>query len=171
MEIRESRPADLATLESIYAAAFPDEDLLPLLRALLRETDAVLSLVAEEDSHLVGHVAFTWCDVAGQAGKAVLLGPLAVTPARQRQGIGGTLVRAGLERLKKSGAAQVHVLGDPAYYGRFGFQADGTVAPPYAIPAEWAPAWQSLDLIDGQALLAGKLGVPGPWRDPALWAP
>ena len=171
LEIRESLPGDTAALESLYPDAFPDEDLLPLLRALLKEEASVLSLVAIMDQAVVGHAVFTLCRVDGNTDKVALLGPLAVASQRQRGGIGSALVRAGFERLRRDGVARVYVLGDPAYYSRFGFEADEDVSPPYALPMEWRGAWQSLSLGDGLSPLSGKLSVPPPWRQPALWGP
>lgn len=169
--VRESRPAEGAALERLYAEAFPDEDLLPLLRALLSEGQGVLSLVATANGALAGHVAFTTCSVVGSEDRHALLGPLAVTPGRQRQGIGSALVREGLRRLEAGGAAQVHVLGDPAYYGRFGFVSDEDVAPPYPLPPEWQGAWQVIRLRGEVPPPRGTLAVPLLWRRPALWAP
>ena len=171
IEIRESRPSDLAAIETLYPDAFPDEDLLPLVRDLLKEEAIVLSLVGLAEGALAGHVVFTDCGLAGRPDKAALLGPLAVSSARQRQGIGSALVRAGLQRLEAAGTHQVFVLGDPAYYRRFGFAPDDGVAPPYPLPEEWRGAWQSLSLGAGKALLQGALSVPQPWRRRALWAP
>ncbi len=170
VDIRDSRASDLAAIERLYPEAFPDEDLLPLVRELLQAGPGVLSLVAVADGVLAGHVAFTSCTVAGRADTVALLGPLAVAPDRQRQGIGGALVRAGLERLEAAGTARVYVLGDPTYYSRFGFTPDGLVAPPYLLPEEWRGAWQSLSLGDGQQP-AGALVVPPLWRQPTLWGP
>ena len=171
IEIRESGPADLAALEKLYPAAFPDEDLLPLLRDLLKEEPLVLSLVAVTDQTLVGHAVFTVCGLAGCADKLAMLGPLAVVPDRQRGGIGSALVREGFERLAAVGATRVYVLGDPAYYGRFGFEHEDGVLPPYALPEEWQGAWQALSLRGDQAHLRGKLAVPPPWQNPVLWGP
>ena len=171
LEIRESVPNDAVLIEKLYPAAFPDEDLLPLVRELLEEAPIVLSLVGIADKSLVGHVIFTTCGIVGRTDKVVLLGPLAVAPARQRQGIGGAIVGAGLRRLENAGASRVYVLGDHAYYRRFGFEPDDGVTPPYPLPAEWRGAWQSLGLRGNQPPLHGKLSVPQPWRQPALWAP
>ena len=169
--IRESIPGDLAAIESLYPEVFPDENLLPLIRSLLRETPAPLSLVGLIDLELVAHVMFTHCSVEGSSSKVALLGPLAVAPRTQRQGIGTALVRAGLRQLGDAGLSQVYVLGDPAYYGRFGFTPESRVMPPYALPPEWNGAWQSKTLRDTEAHPEGKLSLPGPWLQPALWAP
>ena len=170
-DIRESLPTDREALEDLYPAAFPDEDLIPLLRDLLSEEDGVFSFVAISNGVLVGHIVFTMCGIAGRGEQVGLLGPLAVHPDVQRQGIGSALIQEGLSRLKSEGAAQVQVLGDPAYYGRFGFQPDGNVAPPYDLPREWQTAWQSLSLQGTKHGFSGTLSVPKPWRQPALWAP
>ena len=171
IDIRESLPRDIASIEKLYPDAFPDEDLLPLVGELLREEQVVLSLVATADRALAGHVIFTTCAIVGTTDSVALLGPLAVAPARQRQGIGSALVRAGFRRLENAGTSQVYVLGDPAYYRRFGFEPDDDVTPPYPLPEEWHGAWQSLSLGGNKPSLHGKLSVPQPWRQHALWAP
>ena len=171
IDIRKNLPTDIAALKGLYLKAFPDEDLSPLLRELLNEKDGVLSLIAVSGSTLVGHVIFTMCSLDGRSQNIALLGPLAVSPKVQQQGIGSALVKAGFERVKSEGIEQVNVLGDPAYYSRFGFKADGDVLPPYKLPAEWETAWQLVSLNDGSPDLAGKLSVPAPWRQPHLWLP
>jgi putative acetyltransferase len=62
------------------------------------------------------------------------------------------------------------VLGDPAYYARFGFRPERGVAPPFPIPEAWAEAWQGLALAPDAPAPQGRLTVPAPWADPALWA-
>ena len=171
IEIRKSLQSDLASLEELYPAAFPDEDLLPLLRELLQERTNVLSLVGIAGSTLVGHIAFTTCSIAGHTDKVALLGPLAVTPAWQRQGIGRAIVHEGSKWMEKANVTRVYVLGDPAYYGRLGFAPETGVTPPYPLPAEWNGAWQSLQLSSAKQTLLGELSVPQPWRQPDLWAP
>ena len=170
-DVRESRPTDAAAIEDLYTAAFPDEELRPLVRKLLAEESIVLSLVGTADGTLAGHGMFTTCGLSGTSEKVALLGPLAVAPTVQRQGVGSAIVRAGLKRLENGGTSQVYVLGDPAYYRRFGFAPDNDVAPPYSLPEEWRGAWQSINLSGGEPPHRGKLLVPEPWRDPALWGP
>ncbi|UCH73533.1 MAG: N-acetyltransferase [Rhodospirillales bacterium] len=171
VEIRQSLPADIHLIEQLYPDAFPDEDLLPLVRELLREDQHVLSLVANLDRTLAGHIIFTRCGVDGRTDQLALLGPLAVAPNMQRRGIGSALVREGLQQLRAEGILQVCVLGDPAYYGRFRFAPEYGVMPPYPLPEAWRTAWQSICLLDGQPALQGTLSVPPPWRHEALWAP
>jgi len=165
---RASKPTDLPGLEALYPAAFPDEDLVALMRALTVEPD-VLSLVLDQSGEIIGHVVFTPCRIADSRATLALLGPLAIHPHWQKQGLGGSLVREGLARLRKQGMAGALVLGDPGYYGRFGFVAEPDIAPPYPLPDEWAGAWQSLALGD-EPLSEGQLKVPTVWDDPKLWA-
>jgi putative acetyltransferase len=171
IEIRESLSRDVISIEKLYPDAFPDEDLLPLVRALLGEGPSVLSLVGIIDRALAGHVIFTTCGIVGSTDKVSLLGPLAVASAWQRRGVGGALVRAGLQRLENSGVIQVYVLGDPAYYQRFGFAPEAGVSPPYPLPVDWQGAWQSVSLSPAERPPRGKLRVPRHWRHRALWAP
>ncbi len=171
LEIRESRPADRIALAELYPAAFPDEDLVPLVRELLAGRNDVLSLVADGHEGMAGHIAFTACSVAGHDQPLSMLAPLAVHPAHQRQGIGTGLIREGVRRLEGDGVSLVLVLGDPAYYGRAGFKPEHAVAPPYPLPEEWRDAWQSLSLIEDASGLSGVLCVPEPWRKKALWLP
>ncbi len=171
VDIRRSVPADEGALAHLYPDAFPGEDLLPLVRALLREEAGVLSLVAVKDGAVVGHILFTQGTVDPAGERVALLGPLAVATRVQRQGIGGALIRAGLQDLAQMGARSVLVLGDPAYYGRFGFVADHGVEPPYPLPKEWREAWRSIDLDDEPGKAQGTLALPPTWMQPALWQP
>ncbi|MGJ3232312.1 MAG: GNAT family N-acetyltransferase [Oceanicaulis sp.] len=165
MTVIERVPA-ATEIDALYAAAFPGEDLRGLVKALLALETGDLSLVVEADGRLAGHVIFTLCGIEG-GGAAALLGPLAVAPERQRAGVGASLIRAGLERMRDTGASRVLVLGDPAYYARFGFEPERGVRPAHPIPDAWANAWRSIALND--AAPAGRLLAPPPWEDPALW--
>jgi len=167
--IRNSGPDDRAAIEALYRAAFPEEDLVPLVRRLMDDRENVVSLVATQDDGLAGHVALTRCEIEGSDAGAALLGPLAVAPSVQRRGVGGRLIEAGIDRLARTGAARVFVLGDPAYYARHDFRPDRTVDAPYPLPEDWAEAWQSRALSDPPTAVTGTLRVPAVWRDPALW--
>ena len=182
-EIRQSHLLDEAALEALYPAAFPDENLLPLVRGLLRQDRDVLSLVACVEGRLAGHIALTFCAIDGMPAKVALLGPLAVTPQWQGCGIGGALIRAAVSGLRTRGVSWLYVLGDPGYYGRFGFRPEAHVAAPYDIPEAWRPGWQSMALapdtgrqeegMAGEMAIrpAGTLIVPPVWRHEALWQP
>ena len=158
-------------LDVLYGNAFPDEELRPVVKALSFDTPNVISLVALVDGVVSGHVAFTLCAVENGTGDVALLAPLAVAPARQRKGLGSMLVREGFQRLRNVECAQVCVLGDPRYYGRFGFRTETRITPPYPLPEEWLDAWQSINLDDGAPAASGQLIVPPAWRDPSYWGP
>jgi len=170
-EIRPSTPDDHSALASLYPAVFPNEDLVPLVDALLRIGDEVVSLVTSHSSSVTGHLVMTPCAVDPAGGRAGLLGPLAVAPDWQGRGLGTALVREGLARMESVGAWRVCVLGDPGYYGRFGFSPESRLLPPYPLPEEWRDAWQSIALGGADSRLTGQLVVPEPWRRPELWGP
>ena len=141
------------------------------MAALVRGEATTLSFAAFDGEEPIGHALFTLHPVGGEAEAGALLGPLAVRPDRQGAGLGSALVRNGMERLAARGVGHVFVLGDPAYYGRFGFRAERDARPPHDLPPEWEEAWQSLALDGAEPLPPGPLDLPRPWMDPALWRP
>lgn len=171
LEIRKSSAPDLSELQSLYSHAFPHETLFPLVHELFIDEHIVISLTGVIDSQIVGHAMFTKCGLSGGSIYAALLGPLAVTPMRQTQGIGSTLVRAGLETLRDDGIAVVCVLGDPAYYSRLGFAPANSITPPYQLPREYDGAWQSQTLSEAGKTASGELAVPRRWQARSLWVP
>ena len=104
----------------MHAAAFPTDAEARLVDALRDARRAVLSLVAEHDGQVVGHVLFS--PMHSNRGQGLGLAPVAVLPRDQRQGIGAALIRAGIEACRAAGFDYVVVLGDPGYYRRFGFR-------------------------------------------------
>ncbi len=124
--IRDEAPGDEAAIDRVTQAAFRDH---PFSRQTehrivrgLREAAALrLSLVALLDGDVVGHIAFSGVTIGGLDRGWWGLGPVSVLPAHQRAGIGGALVRSGLRRLGERDVPGCVVLGDPAYYRRFGF--------------------------------------------------
>lgn len=169
LEIRTATPADTVAVEALYKDTFPEEDLLALVGRLLAAGDEVLSLVAEQEGVITGHIGFTFCTVDGCPGRVALLAPLAVMPALHGRGIGSSLVRDGFRRLEDAGVGTVLVLGDPGYYARFGFAPEQKITPPYTLPPEWSGAWQSVALGEAESGPEGELSVPALWRDEALW--
>ncbi len=129
--IREEQPADRPAVYAVEAAAFARPDEANLVKRLWQADVPLISLVAEAAGQVVGHALFTPVTVVGEHGRlpAVGLGPIAITPAYQRQGIGGQLIRAGLAASRAAGYAVAFVLGHPAYYPRFGFE----VSRPYGL--------------------------------------
>ncbi len=126
--IRPARPEDEPAIHAIHTAAFGQTTEADLVGRLEADGDLVLSLVACTDRP-VGHIAFSRLDVSeAPSVRACALAPLAVDPSRQRQGIGSTLIKEGLDRLAEQGWDLVLVLGDPNYYGRFGFAAEAAAA-------------------------------------------
>lgn len=121
--IREERSGDEAAIAAVLEQAFGRVAEADLVVSLRRNGTAVLSLVAEDGGRVLGHVMFSPVIIEGdRAGYAAAgLAPLAVMPAFQRLGIGSALVSAGLERCHDLGFTRVLVLGDLAYYQRFGF--------------------------------------------------
>lgn len=131
--VRPETSIDVAAIRRITDAAFAETPFSDgsegrIVDALREAGDLTLSLVAEEAGVVVGHVAFSPVRIGSDHGGWFGLGPIAVRPDRQRQGIGGRLVRTGLGVLTEQRAAGVVLIGDPAYYARFGFKGDGTVS-------------------------------------------
>ena len=121
MDTRPEHPADQTAIRAVHEASFPTTYEARLVDALRAADNLHVSLVAQERQSVVGHVAFSRVSVAG-ATDGVGLAPLAVLAASRRHGIGERLVRAGLMICEHAGNGFVVVLGDPAYYGRFGFE-------------------------------------------------
>lgn len=149
--------ADRAAVGDVVAAAFGRADEAELVERLRDACPDAVSLVAVVEDEIVGHVMMTPVHVGTVAGAA--LAPLAVRPSRQRCGIGAALVRAGLAAAGSGGAAFVVVLGDPAYYGRFGFAPAAPAGLLCPFPGVPDAAWQALPLKP-----AALAGVPGAVR-------
>lgn len=139
--LRPERPADERSIRGLTFAAFQgmpyaegdEHELVDQLRAVGALT---ISLVAEIEGRVVGHVAFSPAAASDGAEGWFALGPVSVAPGHQRSGIGSALIRRGLDELARSGAAGCILVGDPAYYGRFGFEPAPAIAPP-GQPAEY----------------------------------
>lgn len=133
--IRPECDTDFAAINRVITTGFGSSAEAQLVAAL-RNYPTLQSLVAVMDDAVVGHIAFspvTFADASPEI-SAYGLAPLAVSPEYQNQGIGTALVRAGLELLEQAGANIIVVLGDPAYYSRFGFQA----ASMFNITCKWS---------------------------------
>jgi len=121
--IREERPEDAEAVHAVLVAAFGREAEARLVERLRASGKIVCALVAEEKGLALGHMVFSQIAVesGGSEIPVLALAPLAVVPAFQRLGVGSALVSAGLERCRMERHARVTVVGDPVYYGRFGF--------------------------------------------------
>ena len=168
--IRSTEQDDQLSLETLYREAFSEEDLFPLVQELLADTQNTTHLTAVLDGDVVGHIVFTKCHATPEDVPLALLGPMAVLPDHQRNGIGGRLIQEGINQLREQAVVKLLVLGDPNYYGRSGFVKEQNIKPAYPIPDEWKPAWQSIMLSDGAASPSGTLQVPAPWQRPELWS-
>src|SRR5262245_55708555 len=124
MLIRHEEAADVPIVRAVNLAAFGSPIEANIVDALRSAAVRTLSLVAEDAGEIAGHIMFSPVDVAGAADlNAMALAPMAVTPARQRTGIGSALVRAGLAECRSAGVHAIFVVGHPTYYPRFGFQS------------------------------------------------
>jgi putative acetyltransferase len=124
--IRQENNNDIDDIRQVVFAAFENHphsnQTEHLLVEKLREAGALsISLVAEVDGKVVGHIAFSPVSIHGEQSNWYGLAPVTIHPAYQRQGIGGRLIQAGLAELHKLEAAGCVLLGEPAYYERFGF--------------------------------------------------
>jgi putative acetyltransferase len=124
VRIRFETPADYEAVHRVVADAFGRENEARLVDRL-RETPGYvpeLALVAEEDGNVVGHVMITYVSLDDDARGLLCLAPLAVTPPRQKDGIGGALLRESAARADALGAPLIVLVGHPAYYPRFGYE-------------------------------------------------
>lgn len=137
MHIAPETPADLEAIAAINRQAFAGQPEDALVAALRAAGALELSLLATVAGRAVGHLAFTRAHIAGGATGWYGLAPLAVLPAYQRQGIGSALVGAGLRWLRERSAAGCVVLGEPAYYGRFGFAPNPELPCALPVPAAY----------------------------------
>ena len=122
VEVRAERPCEAAAIERVHTLAFGQPDEARLVRRLHAEGYTTVSLTAVDGADVVGHVLFSRLSVAGL--EAVSLTPVAVVPDRQRQGIGSALITRGLDACRAAAVDIVLVVGEPAYYTRFGFSGD-----------------------------------------------
>ena len=179
MEIRVSTESERTEIGYVHRQAFGEKkgpEIADLVMGLLDDETAVpmLSLVAAEDSRIIGHILYTKATVTAstKSASAQLLGPLAVLPDVQNQGVGGKLIHEGLNRLTASGVEIVFVLGHPDYYPRAGFQPAGVhgFEAPYPIPEIHAGAWMVQELRPGViGKVTGKIQCCHVFDRPEHW--
>ncbi|MFZ4595409.1 MAG: GNAT family N-acetyltransferase [Verrucomicrobiaceae bacterium] len=141
IKIRPEVQTDHAAIEAVTIAAFLNAEHTShteqhVIDGLRKAGRLDLSLVAEKDGEIVGHVAVSPVVLSDGTPGWFGLGPISVTPQYQRQGIGSKLMREALGQLRAMGAGGCVVLGDPQYYGRFGFKAEAGIVLP-DVPAEY----------------------------------
>ncbi len=168
MIVRAERPEDVGATQAVVAAAFGDEPVAELLADLRRDPAWLgLSLVAEEDGEVVGHVSRTraWVDDPARVVEVLVLSPLSVRPDRQGAGVGSALVHAALDLAGDRDEPLVFLEGDPAFYGRLGFVAAGRLgftAPSVRIPPQAFQVWTAPSYPGG---VSGALVYPDVfWR-------
>lgn len=119
IHVREERPEDVVSIREVNRRAFGQDQEGNIVDALRSNGAVLLSLVAMQDDQVVGHVLYSPISVGSATGAA--LGPMAVVPEFQRQGVGGTLIETGNRIIKDRGYPFIIVLGHAEYYPRFGF--------------------------------------------------
>lgn len=155
LTIRQSRGRDSVDIFRALQSAFGMEEgqeIVELVKALFNDRTAqpLLSLVAASNEEILGHVLFTKAEIAGldESVSARLLAPLGVRSDHQRTGVGSALVSEGLRKLGAERVDLVFVLGDPAYYGKFGFTAalPQGLMPPHDLSNAYQDAWMFTSL-------------------------
>ncbi len=123
LNVRAERPEDRAAVRAVSLSAFDTAAEANLVDALRDRARPVISLVAELDAEVIGHIMFSPVTLDGHPDLSLMgLAPVAVSPKHQNRGVGSALVRAGLQRCGELGIGAVVVLGHPTYYPRLGFQ-------------------------------------------------
>lgn len=144
MLIRTEIPVDAAGIDRLLRSVFPTGAEADLVQELREDGLLTLGVVATDDEGgVVGYVAFCPVDIQGEDRNWVGLAPLAVEESLRRQGLGEKLVYEGLDSLNEFGYAAVVVMGDPAYYGRFGFKPAAT----YDLHCGWPGSEEAFQLF------------------------
>jgi len=125
--IRNESDADITAITDVTVAAFKSFEISNhteqfIIEALRAGNALSISLVAEMDGHVIGHIAFSPLTISDATQNWYGLGPVSVLPEFQRQGVGKALIKAGLSRLKDMNAAGCCLVGHPDYYRKFGFK-------------------------------------------------
>ena len=156
--IREEHPEDIEAIRGVNEKAFGQPQESHLVDALRSNGGVLLSLVATVNSLVVGHILYSPVSV-GTEGEEVMgagLGPMAVLPEYQRQGIGGKLIETGNQKLREAGCPFIVVVGHPEYYPRFGFEP----ARGYGMKCEWdVPDSVFMVLVTDRSKMKGVSGL------------
>ena len=164
ISIRPEQPHDIAAVRAVNEAAFGDTAEATIVDSLRNACPEAVSLVAVEDDQVLGHIFFSPVLVSGEhdVPPGMGLAPMAVLPARQRQGIGSMLVQTGIDVIRKRNCPFIIVLGHPEYYPRFGF----VPASQHALSSQWdgIPDEAFMVLILDEAAMAEVSGTAS-YRD------
>lgn len=134
IHIRPERPADIPAIHALTDVAFApmpygDGTEAHSIDLMRKDGDLLASLVATKEDVVLGHIAFSpMQSIGGTQTNWVGLGPISVDPAHQHTGIGSALIHAGLAQMRAAGYPGCALIGNPAYYSRFGFVAPGTIS-------------------------------------------
>lgn len=179
IELKTTDDQDIDDIITVEKNAFGYNKEANLVLELLEDKSAepMLSLLAYHQGRAVGHILFTAVRIEGQPTSPLMhiLAPLAVTPDYQRQGVGGLLINAGIQKLREMGSKAVFVLGHKEYYPRYGFQPDAGqlgFAAPFPITDKYRECWM-MQVISPEGLTSGggkiqcaeMLNKPQHWRD------
>lgn len=178
IKIRETQVSDFDDIMEVEILAFGYDKEAKLTADLLGDETAepMISLLAFHGDEAIGHVLFTRAYIEGYPEvMAHILAPLAVKPEYQRKGVGGMLIKAGIELLRKMDSNLVFVFGSDGYYPKFGFitrAIDLGYAPPYDMPDDFAKYWMvqpigkgGFDVPKGKVRCSDELNKPEHWRD------
>ena len=178
LTIRHTVPNDLGNIVGVHIRGFGYAKEAHLTDALLTDVTArpIVSLLALHGREPIGHILFTRIRLDGKDEPLLhILAPLAVTPEYKRQGVGGMLIRAGLEELRAIGSKMVFVLGHKEYYPRHGFMPHAMrhgYQPPHPIPEENSVYWmfqpltpEAAHIEKGTLRCATALNNPAHWRE------
>ncbi len=177
IQIRETGIDDFNAIIEVEKQAFGSDNEANLVADLLKDKSAepMLSLLAFDDKIAIGHILFTrvYLDEMENEVLAHILAPLAVKPDYQKKGIGGQLIKAGLEILKERDSKLVFVLGHMEYYPKYGFIPDAKslgFSAPFPIPEEFADGWMVQSLSpEGFKNLHGKIRCANELHKEELW--
>jgi putative acetyltransferase len=142
--LRSERPGDEAAIRAVHVAAFPTPAEADLVDALRKAGAAAISELAILKNEVVGHVLLSPMDAPGFLG----LAPIGVHPDAQKQGIGAALMRRALDKAREQRVAAVVLVGDPAYYARFGF----VPARRFGLRCKWPGTEEAFMLVELEPL-------------------
>jgi putative acetyltransferase len=176
LKIRLANERDGEAIRKVHLEAFSESEgqlVSTFAMDLMREHThpETYSFVAEDDGVVIGQVAFSPLSIAAvEDWIGYILAPLGILPQWQGRGVGSRLVEHGISTLTAQGVHHLLVYGDPAYYGRFGFDADTATrfVPPFDL--EFPSGWQAMTLNPGKTITSdSRIICVVPLRNPELW--